>query len=376
MRRSVNDAGKSARELSESVGRAAEHWERKAANARRAEQNYAAGAAGEVAVAEALAPLTAAGWHVLNDREMPGGGNIDHIVVGPGAVIVLDAKAWNSTLGVRNGQLYASGRNKSRELQQLDRQAQAIRGVVGENVLINQALVITTQPDFEPQFVGAAGILGLNALFREINETPTVFTSAEVDSMLAKLIEAFPASGTSPALGSGLQVVDGVEPSELFNRANRFLYLNQWRKHGKHNVYLKDEHGEELGMKDLLSGSIRLTHPDDNLAQAVLAAATSTGVELKPSDLPKLPIDVRGGRLLGMFGRIYTTAMIGSIWTGKGKRYLYCTLANPTEGVFDLGHVDMSNGWVKPKSQGPVSRDRGPAERYLALLRDRYPTRG
>ena len=68
--------------------------------------------------------------------------------------------------------------------------------------------------------------------------------------------------------------------------------------------------------------------------------------------------------------------MIGSIWTGPGKRYLYGTLANPTEGVFDLGHVDMSNGWVKPKSQGPVSRDRGPAERYLALLRDRYPTRG
>ncbi|MEZ5310404.1 MAG: nuclease-related domain-containing protein [Microthrixaceae bacterium] len=96
----MNDAGKSARELSESVGRAAERLERKAANARRAEQNYAAGAAGEVAVAEALAPLTAAGWHVLNDREMPGGSSIDHIVVGQGAVIVLDAKAWNTTLEV------------------------------------------------------------------------------------------------------------------------------------------------------------------------------------------------------------------------------------------------------------------------------------
>ena len=369
----MTNAGDSARREAESAARAADHLERKAQNARRRAENFASGADGEAAVTQALAPLTAAGWYLLNDRVNPAGGNIDHIVVGPGAVIVLDAKAWNSKLEIRDGKLYASGWNKARELEGLDRQAEAVRDALGGSVIVNQALVITTQPDFEPQPVGKAGVLGLNFLCSEINQTPTVFSQSEVESMFAKIVEAFPIAGTVPAAASGLQIVDGVEPSELFNRANRFLYLKQWRKAGKHRVYLKDEHGEELGFADLISGEISLAHNDDALAAAVLKGATAKGVDLSPKDLPKLPIDLPGGRLLGLFGRLYTTALIGSLWQSKGKKYLYGTLANPTEGVYDLGHVDLDTGWVKPKSEGPVCRDRGPADRYLALLRDRSP---
>lgn len=41
--------------------------------------------------------------------------------------------------------------------------------------------------------------------------------------------------------------------------------------------------------------------------------------------------------------------------------------------MFELGYVDLTTGWVTPSSRGPLSRERGPAERYLALLRDRCP---
>lgn len=369
----MTHAGGSARREAESSMRAAEHLEQKAKAARRRAESFATGAQGEVDVANALMPLMADGWYVLNDRVNPAGGNIDHVVVGPGAVIVLDAKAWSSRLEVRNGKLYASGWNKSRELAGLEGQAEAIRSALGGHIRVDQALVITTQPDFEPRAVGNAGILGINFLYSEISQTPPVFRSEEVDSMVTVLMNAFPPAGTAPSAKSGLKIVDGVEATELFERAHRFMYMSQWRKHGQHRVYLKDEYGEELGFTDLIERRVHVMHSDDRLAAALLEHASSKGLELNQRDVPKVPVDLLGGRLLGLVGRLYTSVLIGSLWTGKGHRYLYGTFANPTEGVVDLGHVDLSTGWVKAKGKGPILRDRRSAEEYLAMLRDRSP---
>lgn len=370
----MTHAGRSARQEAESSRRAAEHLEKKAQFARQRAENFANGAEGEVAVAQALTPLMASGWYVLNDRVNPAGGNIDHIVVGPGAVIVLDAKAWSSHLEVRNGRLYASGWNKSRELTALDGQATAVRDALGGRVHVDQALVITTQPDFEPQPVGSAGVLGVDFLHTEIGQAPAVFSPAEVESMVTTLMNAFPPAGSAPSARSGLKVVDSIEPSDLFERSHRFLYLTQWRKHGKHRVYLKDEFGEDLGFADLLDRRIEVTYDDDVLAIAVLQHASARGVDLTQKDVPKVPVDLLGGRLLGLIGRLYTSVLIGSLWQGKGKRYLYGTFANPTEGVVDLGHVDLGTGWVKPKVEGPILKDRRSADEYLAMIRDRNPS--
>ena len=332
------------------------------------------GEAGEIAVARELALLGAAGWFVLHDRVMPSGGNIDHIVVGPGAVIVLDAKAWNGPIEIRNGRLYCGGWSRRRQVEHLAAQADAVQQVLGIDEPVGRALVITTQPELEPQqLADGSGVLGLSYLRTEIDQTPTCFSAAQVEHLLATLVEAFPVAGSVPSAASGLQIVDGVEVDPLFDRANRFLYLRQWRRYGQHRIYLKDEDGEELGHKDVVSGAIELTSPDDRLAAAVLAGATPTGMVLRAGDLPKLAIDVRGGRLLGVFAKLYVSAMIGSLWEKKGKRYLYGSIANPGDGLIELGHVDLETGWVKPRGTGPVSRDRGPAERYLALLRDRCP---
>lgn len=234
-------------------------------------------------------------------------------------------------------------------------------------------MVITTQPDFEPLTVGNAGVLGIDFLRSEIAQTPTTFTSSEVDSMVTVLMNTFPPAGSAPSAKSGLKIVDSVEPSEIFERANRFLYVSQWRKHRQHRIYLKDEYGEELGFNDLVEHRVHLSHHDDRLAAAILGHASPRGVLLTRKDVPKVPVDLLGGRLLGFVGRLYTSILIGSLWHGKGKRYLYGTFANPTEGVVDLGHVDLSNGWIKAKRQGPILRDRRSAEEYLALLRDRSP---
>lgn len=367
------EAGAAARKKAEDAARALEYHERKAANARKVSENYAAGAEGEEKVATALAPLAAEGWFALHDRVMPTGGNIDHILVGPGSVVVLDAKAWNGNLEVRNGRLYNGTYSQARALEKLAAQRDAVRAALDVEGPVDMALVITTQPDFGPEVVGDAVVLGVGHLADAVRASRTSFSAPQVELITAALLEAFPVAGTAPPAATGLQQVDGVEVGDLFDRANRFLYLKQWKRYGKHRIYIRDEDGEQYGYKDLLDGSLHLDHKGDAMVEAILRGATPTGLQLAPGDVPKLTIPVRGGRLLSLFGKLYCSAIVGSLWERKGKRYLYGTLLNPADGVFDLGHVDLRTGWVKPASQGPLSRDRGPAERYLALLRDRSP---
>lgn len=57
-------------------------------------RHWGEGAAGERLTAQVLAPLARAGWAVLHDRRLPGGANLDHLVLGPGGVWVVDSKAY------------------------------------------------------------------------------------------------------------------------------------------------------------------------------------------------------------------------------------------------------------------------------------------
>gem|GEM_PF-583342 len=64
------------------------------------------GAAGERRTARLLGPLERQGWAVLHDLAVPGSqANIDHLVIGPGGVFVVDSKQYRGRL-----QLDPSGR--------------------------------------------------------------------------------------------------------------------------------------------------------------------------------------------------------------------------------------------------------------------------
>jgi hypothetical protein len=57
------------------------------------------GATGERRTARLLAPLERRGWAVLHDLAIPGTqANIDHLVIGPGGVLVLDSKKYRGRL--------------------------------------------------------------------------------------------------------------------------------------------------------------------------------------------------------------------------------------------------------------------------------------
>ena len=64
------------------------------------------GAAGERRTARLLGPLERQGWAVLHDLALPGSpANLDHLMIGPGGVFVIDSKYYRGRL-----QLDASGR--------------------------------------------------------------------------------------------------------------------------------------------------------------------------------------------------------------------------------------------------------------------------
>lgn len=70
------------------------------------------GALGERRTARMLRPLTRRGYTVLHDRALPyGRANVDHLVIGPTGVFVVDTKNWNKKRRVtRRGRYVRVGR--------------------------------------------------------------------------------------------------------------------------------------------------------------------------------------------------------------------------------------------------------------------------
>src|SRR5215217_3420813 len=70
------------------------------------------GAAGERRTARLLAPLERRGWAVLHDLAIPGSqANIDHLVIGPGGVVVIDTKQYRGRLQLDRDTMLWHGRH-------------------------------------------------------------------------------------------------------------------------------------------------------------------------------------------------------------------------------------------------------------------------
>jgi hypothetical protein len=84
----------------------------------RSAEAYERGAVGEETTARALGELSAEGWRVFHDVRWPGRSqaNIDHVLVGPSGVFVIDSKAWDGAVEVRGGALRQDGRRRHRHV--------------------------------------------------------------------------------------------------------------------------------------------------------------------------------------------------------------------------------------------------------------------
>lgn len=104
-------AGESAAEL-------ARRQREKAARLLKSAEHYEAGAAGERRTAAVLDELTAYGYVALHDLRWPGRprANIDHVLVGPSGVYMIDSKSWSGSVAIGQGTLRQNGYRRDQEL--------------------------------------------------------------------------------------------------------------------------------------------------------------------------------------------------------------------------------------------------------------------
>jgi hypothetical protein len=99
--------------------RAAAHTKRmKAEQLLRSAEAYERGAEGEESTARILGVLSAEGWRVFHDVRWPGRpqANIDHVLVGPGGVFVVDTKSWSGHIDIKGGALRQDGKRRARHV--------------------------------------------------------------------------------------------------------------------------------------------------------------------------------------------------------------------------------------------------------------------
>ena len=111
----------------------------RAQSAPASETAWETGAAGEEALAAHL-EKTCPDVLVLHDRRIPGRRtNIDHLAVAPSGVFVIDAKRYKGKIEVRNPffgdpSLFIAGRNKTKLVEGLARQRDAVRSALAEAI--------------------------------------------------------------------------------------------------------------------------------------------------------------------------------------------------------------------------------------------------
>jgi Nuclease-related domain len=90
------------------------------------------GAQGERRTARLLAPLERRGYQVFHDLAVPGSAaNVDHVVVGPTGVFVIDSKRYRGQLRYTGGHLWHGGRTLDRTLQTLWWEATQVAETLG-----------------------------------------------------------------------------------------------------------------------------------------------------------------------------------------------------------------------------------------------------
>jgi hypothetical protein len=102
------------------------------------------GAAGEVLTGRLLEPLRSEGFRILHDRRIPGArsANIDHIVIGPPGVFVVETKSYQGSLQIRGDEIFLAGRRKNGWIDEVNREAAAVQTALAAELA---ALTLTVQ---------------------------------------------------------------------------------------------------------------------------------------------------------------------------------------------------------------------------------------
>ncbi|HET6399535.1 MAG TPA: nuclease-related domain-containing protein [Candidatus Thermoplasmatota archaeon] len=188
--------------------------------AERKEHNLALGLAGERAVAQALESLKARGYTVVHDLKVPEG-NVDHVVVGPAGLFVLETKTRSRWPGARvaasEGRLRVGGRDESAAVVQVRRNASRVRGLLGlhdSTVVDSKAVVVLPGWYVGDGFRDGYWVLNEKAFVTKVCQMPARLDRAEVDAV-AQRLRALVAAQAEAAARLGQTLTPPVRPARI-----------------------------------------------------------------------------------------------------------------------------------------------------------------
>ncbi|NUO89332.1 MAG: NERD domain-containing protein [Dermatophilaceae bacterium] len=218
--------------------RAEELWARAAAERERAEEArlraerleaqagaWAAGAEGERRVAGSLGHLPD-GWVVLHDRLLrPGTSltNLDHVVVGPAGVFLVDAKNWAGGLSVHEGNLWQhSGRSsaKGAQLDKLAAFAGEMEMALGVPVVPVVALAGGHGARFRAQRVRGVEVVPHGRLAKWLRRQPVTTDPISAELLARKVAHTYPPARQDVSTDAAASTTDLTVPAVLDSRAS------------------------------------------------------------------------------------------------------------------------------------------------------------
>ncbi|WP_432520637.1 nuclease-related domain-containing protein [Kineococcus sp. SYSU DK006] len=176
---------------------------RQLAAAEQRQRAWEAGAEGERLVAAELDALTSAGWSVLHDVRWPGRqrANLDHVLIGPAGVVVVDSKNWTGRVSVRDGVLRAGSHRKDREVEGVAAAAAAVAALLPpEDRTAVRAVLCLVQQDLPAQTSSAqVVVVGRARVQHLLRSLPPALTADQVRRTTERLR---PNLGAPPAAPS------------------------------------------------------------------------------------------------------------------------------------------------------------------------------
>jgi len=165
-------------------------------------RNFAAAAASENRLARTLIELEPLGYTLLADRKWPGSSraNVDLILVGPGGVIIVDAKSWRDVT-VAAGHVFRGEADVTDEIEQLaDLVFRAQTGLAEIGLAAGEvsAMAVFTNKVLPRAELFGVTMLGEAAAVTEIARRGTRLTAEQIAKVRTELDRLFPPMTTGP----------------------------------------------------------------------------------------------------------------------------------------------------------------------------------
>lgn len=153
---------------------------------------WSQGAEGERLVARAIGSVAPYGWTALHDVRWPGRklANIDHIALGPGGLVVIDAKNWTGDVTLHDGVLRQNGYRRDREVEGVAQATAAVTALLAPQHRSATVAVICLagQDDQEPVSCSGVTVVGRLQLAAFLTSLPPRLSPYDVADIGRHLI--------------------------------------------------------------------------------------------------------------------------------------------------------------------------------------------